>query len=103
MSTDLVQPLGPIAPAANLSAPDAAAIAPPPGSSFAQWLLSRVDKANHDLVHADAMAQAFAVDDSVPVHQVTYALEQARISLEVMLQVRNRLVESYQELFRMQL
>ena len=98
-----VQPLEPIAASANLVSPDAAAAAAPPGSSFAQWLTSRVEKANHDVVHADALAQAFAVDDSIPVHQVTYALEQARISLEVMLQVRNRLVEGYQELFRMQL
>ena len=70
---------------------------------FSSWLLSKVDKANHDLVQADTAARAFALDDSIPVHQVTYAMEQAQISLEIMLQVRTHLVDAYQELSRMQL
>ncbi len=70
---------------------------------FSSWLANKVEKANHDLVQADAVARAFALDDSIPVHQVTYAMEQARISLEIMLQVRTHLVDAYQELTRMQL
>jgi flagellar hook-basal body complex protein FliE len=34
---------------------------------------------------------------------VTFALEQARLSLELMLQVRSRLVEGYQQIMGMQL
>ena len=45
----------------------------------------------------------FAVDDSLPVHRVTYALEEARLSFELMLQVRNRLLEGTQQLLNMQL
>ena len=71
--------------------------------TFASWLMNKVDKANHDLIQADGMAKAFALDDSIPVHQVTYAMEQAKISLEIMLQVRTHLVDAYQELTRMQL
>ncbi|KSB91862.1 hypothetical protein AS593_07505 [Caulobacter vibrioides] len=71
--------------------------------SFAQMLLNGVQDVNQKLVDADAQVAAFAVDDSIPVHQVTYALEHARLSFELMLQVRNRLVEGYQELMRMQL
>jgi len=37
------------------------------------------------------------------VHQVTLALEQARLSVELAMQVRQRLVESYRELMNMQL
>lgn len=58
---------------------------------------------NRKVLDAEASARAFAVDDSVPVHQVTYALEQARMSVELMLQVRSHLVQGYQELLRMQL
>ena len=29
----------------------------------------------------------------MPVHQVTYALEQARLSMELMMQVRSQLIE----------
>jgi flagellar hook-basal body complex protein FliE len=75
----------------------------PSGPGFATWLLNGIEKANQDVARADAMAKAFATDDSIPVHQVTYALEQARLSLELMVQVRTRLVDAYQELSRMQL
>jgi flagellar hook-basal body complex protein FliE len=37
----------------------------------------------------------------VPLHQVTYALEEARLSVELAMQVRTRLVESYRELMNM--
>lgn len=103
MSTSLVQAVDAATASQAATEPATGASAVSPGSSFSHWLLSRVDKANHDLVHADSLVREFAVDDSIPVHQVTYALEQSRISLEVMLQVRSRLVDAYQELFRMQL
>jgi len=72
-------------------------------TSFSQMLLNGVDNVNQKLINADATAKAFVLDDSIPLHQVTFALEQARLSLELMMQVRSRLVEGYQELSRMQL
>jgi len=73
------------------------------GASFSQMLLKGVEQVDQKLIAADSMAAAFAVDDSIPLHRVTYALEQARLSFELMLQVRARLVEAYQEVSRMQL
>ena len=86
----------------------AQAIAPPPSSSgpagaFAQMLMDGVDQVNGSVLEADRMVQAFAVDDGIPLHQVTFALEQARLSTELMMQVRTRLLEGYQEIMRMQL
>jgi flagellar hook-basal body complex protein FliE len=97
----------PIAPVGGLQ--DAAAIAPAatpaPSSSggFARMLLDGVEQANHSVLSADQAVKAFAVDDSVPLHQVTFALEQARLATELMMQVRSRLLEGYQEIMRMQL
>lgn len=100
----------PISAIGAVAAPDTAgptAIALPPTTqtpgSFAQMLLGGVEKVDDQLTAADAAARAFAVDDSVPLHQVTFAIEQARLSFELMLQVRARLVEGYQEIMRMQL
>lgn len=73
------------------------------GGSFSQMLLQGVDDVNQKLVDADNLATAFALDDSIPVHRVTYALEQARVSFEMMMQVRNRMMEAYQDIMRMQL
>lgn len=77
--------------------------APGRPASFAGMLLDGVDKVNSQLVQADAKVRAFALDDSVPVHEVTFALEQARMSVELMMQVRTRLLEGYQQLMNMQL
>ena len=55
------------------------------------------------LATANELVQRFALDDSVPLHQVTYALEEARLSVELAMQVRTRLVESYRELMNMQI
>ena len=93
--------------ATALAAPDALAAAhpttPASGASFSQILLNGIEAVNQRVVHADAMVRAFAVDDSVPLHQVTFALEEARLSVELMMQVRSRLVESYQRMMEMQL
>jgi flagellar hook-basal body complex protein FliE len=77
--------------------------AAPSGVSFSQMLLNGVEQVDRKLIEADSMATAFTLDDSIPLHQVTYALEQARLSFELMNQVRSRLIEGYQELLRMQL
>lgn len=81
------------------------AAAPPtqgPGG-FARLLADGVEAVDRKLAKADAMVSAYAVDDTVPLHQVTYALEDARLAFELTLQVRSRLLEAYQELSRMQL
>ena len=84
-----------------LSAPLARPSAPAVG--FDKLLLDGIAKVDGKLQAADALATAFSVDDSIPPHQVMFALEDARLSFELMLQVRSRLVEGYQELMRMQL
>ncbi len=81
------------------AAPRAAA----PRAGFADLLVGGLDKVNRQVLDAQSLAGAFAVDDSVPVHQVTYALEQARMSMELALQVRSKLSDGLQELLRMQL
>ena len=81
------------------AAPATAALQP----SFATILSSGLDSVNAKLAHADDLVRRFALDDNVPVHQVTFALEEARLALELTMQVRQRLVESYRELMNMQL
>jgi len=91
----LAQPLDPIVQIAQAR--------PVQASSFSQMLLQGVDAANRKVIDANEAVRAFALDDSVPVHQVTFALSQAQLSMELMTQVRNRMVEGYQQLMNMQL
>jgi len=83
------------------AAPQTATAAP--ATSFYKMISTGIDKANQRAAEADAQVKAFILDDSVPPHRVIYALEKAQMSLQLMLQVRNRVVEGYQEIMRMQL
>jgi len=84
-----------------LSQPSAAAGAPQ--SSFGALLAGGMEHVEAKVAHANDLVRQFALDDSVPLHKVTYALEEARIAVELAMQIRTRLVESYRELMNMQL
>jgi len=49
-----------------------------------------------------ASEAAAGLGSGVPLHQVMLANEEASISFQLMVEVRNKLLESYQELMRMQ-
>lgn len=70
---------------------------------FGDILASGMRHVESKLATANDLVRQFALDDSVPLHQVTFALEEARLSVELAMQVRSRLVESYRELMNMQL
>jgi flagellar hook-basal body complex protein FliE len=72
-------------------------------ASFAELLRSGVTTVNTEVLTASDIAGAFAIDDSIPPHQVMLALERAKLSMQLMMQVRARLVEGFQEFMRMQL
>jgi flagellar hook-basal body complex protein FliE len=70
---------------------------------FGEFLVEGLAGVEAKIEHANDMVTAFAIDDSIPVHEVTIALEEARLAVELALQVRNRLVEGYREIMNMQL
>ncbi|MEA3064403.1 MAG: flagellar hook-basal body complex protein FliE [Sphingomonadales bacterium] len=72
-------------------------------AGFSDILASGIRQVEGKVATANEMVQRFALDDSVPLHQVTFALEEARMSVELAMQVRTRLVESYRELMNMQI
>ena len=73
------------------------------GASFASILQAGMHQVEGKIATANDLVRRFAVDDSVPLHKVTYALEEARLSVELAMQVRGRLLDSYRELMNMQL
>lgn len=79
------------------------AATPASGADFGDVLMAGIRNLDRKVGTADGLVRQFAVDDSVPVHQVTIALAEARLSVELAMQVRDRLVESYRELMNMPL
>lgn len=75
-----------------------------PGSGdFGAWLAQAITRVDRDLVQADAGLQRLAAGEAQNLHRVMIALEEARLGLQLVVQVRNRLLEAYQEVLRMQI
>jgi flagellar hook-basal body complex protein FliE len=75
----------------------------PSGASFADTLIDGLRQVEAKVANADSLLLAFARGETIPVHQVTLALEQARISVELAAEVRSRLLETYRDFMNMQL
>jgi len=73
------------------------------GARFGDWLVEGAQALNDKVASANVLAAQFAVGGDMPPHQVVLALEEARLSFQLAMQVRARLLEGYQELMRMQL
>lgn len=73
------------------------------GSSFAQLWSHGLDSLNQKMVSTDVALQRLASGSETNLHGVMMQLEDAKLSLQFALQVRNRLVEAYSELARMQI
>jgi len=75
---------------------------PPAGESFGSVLGRLVQDVNASQNAARDAVQEMQSGGNVSLHQAVIAMEEASISFQLMVEVRNRLLESYQELMRMQ-
>lgn len=87
----------------TFSPPQPSGLAPSLDSSFTQLVSEGLQAVDTKVARADALMQAFALGEPIPIHQVTIALEQARIAVELSVQVRERLTEAYRSFMSMQL
>lgn len=72
------------------------------GTPFQGFLGKMVGEVSAKQASAGAAMNAVISGGSMPLHQAMIAAEEASISFQLMVEVRNRLLESYQELMRMQ-
>lgn len=87
----------------HLGQSEVAQAAQAPDTNFGTILTDSLEAVDSKIASANNLVRQFAVDDSIPVHQVTLALEEARLAVELAMQVRARLVETYREFMNMQL
>ncbi|MES2938215.1 MAG: flagellar hook-basal body complex protein FliE [Pseudomonadota bacterium] len=69
------------------------------GELFSQGLA----QVNENLLAGQADLQRLATGDIQNLHQVMVRLEESRLSFQLALQVRNRLLEAYQDVMKMQI
>lgn len=70
--------------------------------SFADVLKSSIEKVNGLQNEADQATQDLLVGKDTNIHQVMIAMEKADLSFQMMMQVRNKIVNAYEEMMRMQ-
>ena len=74
-----------------------------PGSAeFSNALKDAVERVDASQKAADGQVEAFIAGEQENLHEVVIAMNEAQLSFQLMTQVRNRLLETYQELMRMQ-
>jgi len=105
MNMDGIQLFHPIDPTTfpGLSGTGAAPAAPAAGKTdFQQLLLKGMDALNLEQVESTRQVESFMRGQGPDLHTVMLTVEQANLSLEFAVQVRNKVVEAYNEIMRIQ-
>jgi flagellar hook-basal body complex protein FliE len=72
------------------------------GGGFANVLKDSISEVNRLQQKADASISALATTGEASLHDTMIAMEEASVSFKLMMQVRNKIVEAYQEVMRIQ-
>jgi flagellar hook-basal body complex protein FliE len=70
--------------------------------SFAATLTEAVDKVNEMSLEADVQIQKLATGETKNIPEVMIASEKASVAFKLLTQVRNKMIDAYQEIMKMQ-
>jgi len=74
----------------------------PTQSEFASWMAKELGSINTKVANADYLLQQLATGQVDNLHQIMISLEEAKLSFQLLVQVRNKLLDAYQDILRMQ-
>jgi flagellar hook-basal body complex protein FliE len=69
---------------------------------FGSFLTDAMNKLNEQQQTVDQLNNQFAKGEISDVHQIMIASEKASLGLELTVQIRNKVIDAYQEIMRMQ-
>jgi flagellar hook-basal body complex protein FliE len=72
------------------------------GDDFAQMLMDTLKEVNQTQADAQGLQDQFMAGQPVEYHDLMIAMEKASTSMQLTLQVRNKVLEAYQEMMRIQ-
>jgi len=72
------------------------------GSAFADLLNNALHDLNQTQLKAEKLTQDLLTGEVQDLHQVTIALQEARLTMQLAVEMRNKVIEAYQEVSRMQ-
>jgi flagellar hook-basal body complex protein FliE len=73
------------------------------GQGFGQMLAGAIDKLEGSLAEANQQSAALAAGKADDLTSVVLAVQRASLNVQLAVQVRNKAVEAYQDLFRIQI
>ncbi len=73
-----------------------------PDQSFANQLQNAIKEVDNLQAGRDQMVEGMVSGEVSEVHDVMIAAKEAQLAFELLLEVRNKLLEGYQEIMRMQ-
>lgn len=93
----------PITPISGISLPQAPSIEPrAPSPGFQEAFAAAVRSVEAHGQHASASIEQFLSGEGGELHSTILATQRAELSFELFMQMRNKVVNAYQEIMRMQ-
>ena len=72
------------------------------GGGFLETLQKSMEEVNADQLQADSSIKDLVAGKSKNIHETMLQIQKADLSLKTMMQVRNKILEAYKEIIRMQ-
>lgn len=72
-------------------------------TSFSKVISDAINKVNDAQVTADQKVEDFINGEDVSMHDVMLSMQESQLSMQLLIEVRNKVVEAYQEINRVQL
>lgn len=72
------------------------------GGSFKNMLTDLIEEVDSLQKNADKSIKGLAGGENTDIHDVMIKLEEAGVAFELMMEIRNKLVDAYQQILRMQ-
>lgn len=69
--------------------------------NFSEFLKESLEKVNQLQIEANNAVVAFSTGEDIDIHRVMIAIERANLSLSIVTEIRNRLLDAYHEIMRM--
>ena len=70
------------------------------GISFNETLKNYINEANDLAISADRDIQRMIAGEEIDAHEVMTAVEKANISFEMVMEIRNKMLEAYREVMK---
>lgn len=70
---------------------------------FSEFLHNALNKVNEAQIQSDEYKNSLALGELDNLHELSIASEKANVSLQIAMSIRNKIVEAYKEIMRIQI